>query len=113
MKREISNIDFDLLQECCQELDIELIPADLNKYVVLINENGDKEYLDSSFSIFDNIDTETSIKVPYSIKHSNFVKSQNIQIINEYKNTFEYSNQVYLKYKTEKNSYKGQNVYAA
>ena len=52
MKREVLEIDFNILKECCNDLGIELIPAKSSEYITLIDENGDERKVIIGDNIF-------------------------------------------------------------
>ena len=52
MKREVLDIDFDVLRECCDELGIELVPATSSEHIVLTDENGKEVIISPGDTIF-------------------------------------------------------------
>lgn len=105
MKKEIPSIDLEILKECCNELNIELIPSSCDDCVVLIDENGNKDYLDCGFNIFDDFEGDTLLNEPYFVGNEDYVSSKQVKTVNEYDNIFEYNESPSIVYNMEINSY--------
>jgi hypothetical protein len=58
MKREILDIDFDILKECCDGLGIELVPAKSSEYITLIDEDGRESIINPGDTIFEYLGIE-------------------------------------------------------
>lgn len=113
MKREVLEIDFDILKECCDDLGIELIPAKSSEYITLIDENGREERIFPGQNIFNTVSEVFSVGMLYTIDESYY--EPNICVTNTkiVEGSFEYKNQPQGLYAVNYNKYVGDIIPAA
>lgn len=102
MKREIPDIDFEILKECCDELNLELIPSSRSDCLTLIDKDGNSDYLDCNFNIFDEYEDVVLFEEPYLVE-SIYVAPKQTKTVNEYRNVFEYGESQLVVYHVEIN----------
>lgn len=51
--KEVQDINFDILKECCDELGIEMIPAESTEYITLTDEEGNKHIIKIGDNLFE------------------------------------------------------------
>lgn len=92
MKREIMDIDFNILKECCNNLGIELIPANSNEYITLVDENETEHKVMPCDNLFDTTGKEFTLDVPYNINSVVYDKCKCTTTTNSFTRNLKYEN---------------------
>lgn len=105
MNREIKGMDFDLLEQCCTALGMELVPAESDEFITLTDKSGNKEKIFPGYNIFDTVYETQAIDVLYNIDYVNYTDCKNTTVTNSRTEDCQYENNAKLTYTTTKNAY--------
>lgn len=113
MRKELLSTDFDLIRECCNELGIGLVPAQSQDHVILTSKNGEKEFLDSQFNLFESFEFPSFLEMEYSAGTVEYVSTQTENLVRTLENNSEYRIKLSEEYGKQENAFNQPTLIAA
>ena len=113
MRKDLLSTDFDLIRKCCNELGIGLVPAQSQNHITLTSEDGEKEFLDAQFNLFENFEFVASLDMEYFIGIPEFEFTKPKNIIKTFENASEYQITLSEEYGKQENAFNQPTLIAA